>query len=82
MRCDRERGAGDEQRDGERFELHERRHAGRDRGDSRTEVRHDDATGPAATAHAPAFSSPIQRNAIQLSSATSRLVVSSISMYF
>ena len=35
---------------------------------------------PAATAHAPAFSKPINENAIQLSSVTSRLVMNSMSM--
>ena len=39
-------------------------------------------SSPAAAAQAPAFSRPIQRKPIQVSSATSRFVVSIISMYF
>ena len=36
---------------------------------------------PAAAAQAPAFSRPIQRNAVQVSNATSTFVASSINMY-
>src|SRR6185437_5016355 len=39
-------------------------------------------SSPAATAHAPALSRPIQRNAIHERAATSRSVTSSMNMYF
>ncbi len=80
-RGDRERRARDQQRHRERLELHERRHARGGGGDRRSEVGNDvQQPGGGRPRAGVVETDDAERD--QLSSATSRLVVSSMSMYF